>query len=191
MESSSELLIDLLRLIGFAAALAGILIAFAAYRRNRSASHAEEVPAAVLPGYGDAQTVRIVDSQHFDRLRRTARLSCGENIDIFPAHPIVGPRFRVGLKEIAMLDTMPAAHLEIVYSGIQVSCGPLAKEIGYNEFLVPRAFRDEARTAIFHYDESDQMLEFMRVKVVAIDTDARTADVEVMQIRGSWPHTDA
>lgn len=193
MESSS-LLTDLLRLIGFSAVLAGVLIAFVVHRRNRSAGEREEAQAAVAaakPDYRDTPTVRIMDSQHFDRLRRTARLGLGEQIDILPAHPIVGPRFRVSLKQIAMLDATPAAHLEIVYSGVQVSCGPLAKELGYNEFLVPRASREESRTAIFHYEESDDSLELMRVKVNSIDQDARAVELEVLQMRGSWPRPEA
>lgn len=193
MESSSLLLTDLLRLIGFTVAIAGVLIAFALHRRSRASVETQEVPVAVATdaGYRDTPTVRIIDSQHFDRLRRTARLAMGEQIDILPAHPIVGPRFRVTLKEIATLDATPAVHLEIVYSGVQVSCGPLAKEIGYNEFLVPRASRDESRTAIFHFHENGEELEFMRVKVNAIDRDARAVDIEVLQLRGTWPGTDA
>jgi hypothetical protein len=189
MESSPLFFSDLVRLIGFSIALAGALIAFALYRRNRPTFNAEPapVPVATKIAYRDAPTVRVVDSQHFDRLRRTVRLAKGEQIDVLASHPIVGPRFRLTLKSIEMLDATPAAHLEVVYSGIQVSCGPLAKEIGYNEFLVPRAARDESRTGIFHYHESGEALEFMRIKVNAIDVGGGSVEFEVMQMRGSWP----
>jgi hypothetical protein len=193
MESSALFSSDLIHLLGLSAVLACALIAFALYRRSRPTLDVEQTsaPAAASIAYRDAPTVRVIDSQHFDRLRRTVRLAKGEQIDVLASHPIVGPRFRLTLKSIEMLDATPAAHLEVVYSGIQVSCGPLAKEIGYNEFLVPRASRDESRTAIFHYHESGEALEFMRIKVNAIDVSGGSGEFEVMQMRGSWPRADA
>jgi hypothetical protein len=186
MESSALFSSDLIHLLGLSVVFAGALIAFALYRRSRPTLDVEQVSAASI-AYRDAPTVRIIDSQHFDRLRKTVRLAKGEQIDVLASHPIVGPRFRLTLKSIEMLDATPAAHLEIGYSGIQVSCGPLAKEIGYNEFLVPRASRDESRTAIFHYHESSEALEFMRIKVNAIDVSGGSVECEVMQMRGNWP----
>jgi hypothetical protein len=189
MESSPLFFSDLGRLLGFSVALAGALIALTLYRRSRPTLNAEHAPAPVAAkiAYRDAPTVRVVDSQHFDRLRRTVRLAKGEQIDILPAHPVVGPRFRLALKAIEKLDATAAAHLEIAYSGVQVSCGPLAKELGYNEFLVPRASRDESRTAVFHFHESGEALEFMRIKVNEIDAATGSAEFEVMQMRGNWP----
>lgn len=192
MESSAVFSSDLIHLLGLSVVLAGALIAFTLYRRSRPTLDVEQAPGPVTANiaYRDAPTVRVIDSQHFDRLRRTVRLATGEQVDLLASHPIVGPRFRLTLKSIEMLDTTPAAHLEIVYSGIQVSCGPLAKEIGYNEFLVPRASRDESRTAIFHYHESSEVLEFMRIKVNAIDVGSGGVEFEVMQMRGNWPGLD-
>ena len=128
MESSALFSSDLIHLLGLSVVLAGALIAFALYRRSRPTLDVEQASAASI-AYRDAPTVRIIDSQHFDRLRKTVRLARGEQIDVLASHPIVGPRFRLTLKSIEMLDATPAAHLEIVYSGVQVSCGPLAKEL--------------------------------------------------------------
>ena len=160
MESSALFSSDLIHLLGLSVVLAGALIAFALYRRSRPTLDVEQASAPVAANivYRDAPTVRIIDSQHFDRLRKTVRLAKGEQIDVLASHPIVGPRFRLTLKSIEMLDATPAAHLEIGYSGIQVSCGPLAKELGYNEFLVPRASRDEARTAVVRLQHEVEQL---------------------------------
>jgi hypothetical protein len=193
MDSSFLHIIELSQLIWFAVALAATLIGVGLYRRSRSVIEAENTaPAPVARiAYSDTPTVRVLDSQHFDRLRKPVHLAPGQHVDIFPAHPIVGPRFRISLHAISMHDAAEAAHLTIVYAGVQVSCGPLAKEVGYNEFLVPRASRDESRSAVFHYQESSHTLEFMRIKVSAIDRTSNTVELEIVQMRGRWPGGDA
>jgi hypothetical protein len=191
MESSSLLFSDLVRIIGISVAVAVAILAFALYRRPRA--HTPRTPKAsgTRAPARDAPTVRIIDSQHFDRLRKTVQLTPGEQVDILAAHPVVGPRFRITLKGVETRETGAVAHLHVVYSGLQVSCGPLTTEIGYNEFLVPRATRDESRTAVFHYQESLEAMEFMRIKVTAIELDPVSVELEVMQMRGNWPGVDA
>jgi hypothetical protein len=179
--------------VWFAIAFAGMLIALAFYRRSRSGLDASEKPA--LPTgtivYRDTPTVRLSDSQHFDRLRKTASLRVGKHVDIVQAHPLVGPRFRITLHGIVMHGASEAAHISVIFNGHQVSCGPLGKEVGYNEFYIPRAARDESRSAVFFYNESGHALEFMRVKIAALDANAQTAGVEAMQMRGNWPGSEA
>lgn len=189
MDSSSLHITDLSQLIWFAVVLAAALIGVAVYRRSRGTIEAERTaPAPVAKvAYSDTPTVRVLDSQHFDRLRKPVHLAPGQHADIFPTHPIVGPRFRISLHAISTHGAAEAAHLTVVYAGVQVSCGPLAKEVGYNEFLLPRASRDESRSAIFHYQEGSHTLEFMRIKVNAIDRSRNTVELEVVQMRGRWP----
>jgi hypothetical protein len=190
MESSSLLFSDLVRIIGISIAVAIAILAFALYRRPRPSTERSPKPISVRAPNRDAPTVRIIDSQHFDRLRKTVLLTPGEHVDILTAHPVVGPRFRITLNGVDTHDGAPLAHLTVVYSGLQVSCGPQAKEIGYNEFLVPLATRNESRTAVFHYQESLEAMEFMRIKVTAIDLDPVNVELEVMQMRGNWPGVD-
>lgn len=192
MDPSSLHISELSQLIWLAVALAVALVGFGVYRRSRHPIEAENTaPApAVKIAYSDAPTVRVLDSQHFDRLRKSVHLTPGQHVDIFPAHPIVGPRFRISLHAIKTHAGADAAHVTIVYAGVQASCGPLAKELDYNEFLIPQAARDESRSAIFHFQDTSHTLEFMRIKVTAIDRSTSTVELEVTHMRGRWPTGD-
>lgn len=189
MDSSSLHILELPQLIWFAVALGAALVGVGIYRRWRPSVHVQRPRSApsVSVTYSDAPTVRVLDSQHFDRLRKPVHLTPGEHVDILPAHPIIGPRFRIRLNGISGHGANEAAHITVVYAGVQVSCGPLAKELDFNEFLVPRASRDESRSTVFHYRESSHALEFMRLKVSAIDRSTKTVEIEVVQMRGRWP----
>jgi hypothetical protein len=189
MEPTPSFIFDVSQAVWFAFALAGVGLAAVAYRRSRASLDASQAPSPATAKlvYSDVPTVRIVDSQHFERLRKVVSLSPGEHSDILQAHPLVGPRFRITLNAISRNGASDAAQIGVVYCGVQVSCGPLAKELGYNEFLMPRAASDESRSAVFHYQENGNALDFMRIKVKGIDASAGTVELEVMQMRGQWP----
>lgn len=189
MESASIISSDLLTCLGLVLALASVSVGYLIFRRARS-TQTVEPPAPVKIVYRDAPTVRVSDSQHFDRLRKVLNLTAGEEVDILHSHPVVGPRFRVILHGIVMHGASDAAHLSVVFHGQQVSCGPLGRELGYNEFYIPRAGRDESRSAIFHYTDSDNALDLMRIKVNSIDVSRGTAQIEVMQMKGNWPGSE-
>jgi hypothetical protein len=192
MDSAALISPDYTRLIWFAIVCAVALICLSVYRRNRSSLEPNEKPATVGSiVYNDAPTVRVTDSQHFDRLRKVVRLSAGQHTDIVQSHPIVGPRFRITFHGLVMHGASEAAHVSIVFHGNQVSCGPLAREVNYNEFYLPRAAREESRSALFYYNESGNALEFMRIKVNDIDSAKKTAEIEAMQMRGNWPGSEA
>ena len=193
MDSAALISPDYTRLIWFTIACAVALIGFSVYRRTRSSLESSEKPAATVGTivYNDAPTVRVTDSQHFDRLRKVVRLNAGQHTDIVQAHPIVGPRFRITFHGLVMHGASESAHVSIVFHGNQVSCGPLAREVNYNEFYLPRAAREESRSALFYYNESGNALEFMRIKVNDIDSANKTAEIEAMQMRGNWPGSEA
>jgi hypothetical protein len=193
MDPSPLQIAELPQAILLAAAFAIGLISASFYRRARPSVPAEPArPAPVAKvAYSDAPTVRVLDSQHFDRLHKPVHLAAGQHIDIVPTHPVVGPRFRITLHEIATHEGHDAAHVSIVYAGVQLSCGPRTKELDYNEFLMPVGSRDESRSSIFHFQETTHTLEFLRIKVNAIDPTAKTAELEVTQMRGKWPGGDA
>ena len=133
----------------------------------------------------DAPTVRVADSQRVDRRRRIVRLSAGEHVDILETPAGMEPRFRITLKSIVRMAD--SAHIAVTFGGTRVSCGPLVQEQSTNEFIVPRALRDESRSSVFHYYEKGTSLDFMRIKVRSLDAAAGTAELDVVQIAAHWP----
>jgi hypothetical protein len=158
------------------------------FRRQRpsvASGPATTPPAGII--YRDVPTVRVVESQRVDRMRKIARLTVGEHIDLLDTPAGMNPRFRVRLKEIAQRGDGYAAHIAVSFNGIQLSCGPLVKETGFNEFIVPRAGRDEHRCSVFHYRESGDSLDFMRIRVRSADAARGTAELDMMHVLGHWP----
>lgn len=192
MDSISALYIsELPRLLCLAVAVTAGFIAAASYwRRQRASALAPMHRNAAPPDkiiYNYTPTVRVVDSQRVDRMRKVVRLAAGEHIDVLETRAGSSPRFRLALKSIARCDGFDAAQIHVEFGGTQISCGPMVVETGFNEFIVPRATRDEPRSAVFHYHENGDSLDFMRIKIRAIDADANTAELDVMQVSGHWP----
>jgi hypothetical protein len=157
-------------------------------RRQRPsiAAGPDNNPAAGIV-YRDTPTVRVLESQRVDRMRKVARLKVGEHIDLLETPAGLNPRFRVRLKEIVQRGDGYAAHIAVAFNGTQLSCGPLVKETGFNEFILPRAGRDEHRCSVFHYRESGDSLDFMRIKVRHADAAVGTAELDMMHLLGHWP----
>ena len=180
-------------------AVVAMLIAAASYlRRHRpylllsSLRQAEPGAGAAKPTaadiiYRDAPTVRVVDSQRVDRLRKVARLQVGSQLDVLETRVGITPRFRITLKGVDQRADLETAHIGVDFGGAEVSCGPLVHEVAYNEFILPRVSREEPRSAVFHYHENGNSLDFMRIRLRHIDTQARTAEIDVMQVSGHWP----
>lgn len=168
---------------------AGFIAAVTYMHRQRAAAElAMQRAAAAMPAkiiYNDAPTVRIVDSQRVDRRRKILRLTAGEHVDILETPEGMEPRFRITLKSVVRMAD--AAHIAVAFGGTRVSCGPLVQEQSTNEFIVPRALRDEPRSAVFHYYEKGSSLDFMRIKVRSLDAAAGTAELDVMQVAAHWP----
>jgi hypothetical protein len=199
MSAFDILLQDIPRLVGFLIAVSATLVAVAAYlRRDRAPAalaqpSAERRPKGIV--YHDAPTIRMVDSQRIDRLRKVVRLAPGEHVDVLDTPQgralELTPRFRVTLKRIVRMDDGTAlAQVAVDFGGVAVSCGPLVEETAFNEFVLPRATRDEPRNSVFHYHESGDALDFMRIKLRGVDMDQDIAEIDVMQVSGHWPATD-
>lgn len=182
---------DTAQMLALAVAFAAGLIAAAVYWRQRSTLIAvnrqgvAQPPATII--YNDTPTVRVVDSQRVDRLRKVVQLASGAHVDILEPQAGATPRFRITLKSIMERAQIPAAHIAVEFRGTSLSCGPLVEEIAYNEFVLPRALRDEPRSSVFHYYERGDALDFMRIKIRSIDPKTRTAEIDVMQVQGHWP----
>jgi hypothetical protein len=171
-----------------AAVTGGLIAAIFLHRQRATAALAVQRAAAPAPGkiiYSDAPTVRVADSQRVDRRRRIVHLTAGEHVDILETPEGMEPRFRITLKSVVRMAD--AAHIAVAFGGTRVSCGPLVQERSTNEFIVPRALRDECRSSVFHYYERGSALDFMRIKVRSLDAAAGTAELDVMQIAAHWP----
>ena len=193
MEPISTLIPDLPRLLCLVIALAGGLFAAMSFvRRHRhptTTSVQQRAAAAPNAGkiiYHDAPTVRVAESQRVDRVRKLARLMPGEYVDVLENRGSPVPRFRVTLKAIGQRDDVPTAHIIVSFGGTQISCGPDVEEVGSNEFIVPRTSRDEPRTAVFHYHERGDALDFMRIKLRGIDAGSGAAEIDLLQVSGNW-----
>lgn len=150
-----------------------------------SAARAAAPPAPIV--YRDTPTVRVADSQRVDRNRKIIRLDVGQSTDMLATATGLPPRFRISLKNIVDDSDLEAAHICVEFSGAQLSCGPLVDETGFNEFVIPRASRDEHRSSVFYYYERGDSLEFMRIKLKSADAKTRQAELDVMQLHGHWP----
>jgi hypothetical protein len=187
----NPVIIDLPRILCLAVAIGGALIALASYwRRQRTslvngAQRRINVPTAGKIVYHDAPTVHAVDSQRVDRLRKVARLNPQEFIDVLESRGSPIPRFRVTVKSIESEGEAPSARILVEFGGTPVSCGALVKEIGPNQFVLPRAIHDEPRSSVFHFHERGDTLDFMRIKLNAVDNGA--AEIEILQVSGHWP----
>ena len=189
MDSSPLLSAQLPLLLCLAVAVTGGLIAAIFLHRQRAA-HAIAMQRVAAPAagkiiYSEAPTVRVSDSQRVDRRRKTLRLTAGEHVDILETPEGMEPRFRITLKSVVRMAD--SAHIAVAFGGTRVSCGPLVQEQSTNEFIVPRALRDESRSSVFHYYEKGSSLDFMRIKVRSLDAAAGTAELDVMQIAAHWP----
>ncbi|HEY6643119.1 hypothetical protein [Povalibacter sp.] len=188
---------DTPRLVGLTIAVAAAVVAMVAYSRRRRSSAQSgmnrrniAVPRAAT--YRDTPTIRVPDSQRIGRLRKLVRLAPGEHVDVLesPAGaPIVTPpRFRITLHKVFRLDDGSiAAHIAVQFGGAAVSCGPLVEETGFNEFVLPRAARDEPRNCVFHYQQHGDSFDFMRIKLRSLDMDADIAEIDVLQMSEHWP----
>jgi hypothetical protein len=170
----------------------GLLTAFVVAALYWRRQHAPVAPAraTAAPGpivYRDAPTVRVTDSQRVDRTRKLVRVTAGEFVDVLAAVAGLPPRFRITVKNIVAGSDLEAAHIGVEFGGTQLSCGPLVHETACNEFVLPRATRDEHRSSIFFYHERGDSLEFMRIKLKSADLSTGLVELDVMQLHGHWP----
>jgi hypothetical protein len=189
--SGTSLIADAAQMLALAIAFAAALVAAAVYWRQRSTvlgvqrEGLAQPPANII--YNDPPTVRMIESQRVDRLRKVVQLGTGAYVDILECPAGDTPRFRITLKSVLERAESAVAHIAVEFRGTPVSCGPLVQEIAFNEFVLPRTLRDEPRSAVFHYHERGDALDFMRIKVRSLDLQAQTAEIDVMQVLGHWP----
>jgi hypothetical protein len=187
-----NLLADLPKILVLVVALVGGMLAASTWWRRHRASvtfgmqrNARSSAGKIV--YHDAPTVRVVDSQRVDRVRKILRLTPGEFVDVLENRGGPIPRFRVTLKHVLSDGDAPAARIYVEYGGTALSCGPLVQEISHNEFVLPRTARDDPRSSVVYFHERGDSLDFMRIKLRAIDAETNSAEIDVMQVSGHWP----
>lgn len=168
--------------------LTAFILAALYWRRQHAPVSATRAAAARGPiVYRDAPTVRVTDSQRVDRTRKIVRVNAGEFVDVLAPAAGLPPRFRITVKNIIEGSDLEAAHIVVAFGGTQLSCGPLVHETACNEFVLPRATRDEHRSSVFFYHERGESLEFMRIKLKSADAGTGRVELDVMQLHGHWP----
>ena len=168
--------------------MAAFIVAAVYWRRQQMPATATRAPARSAPiVYRESPTVRVADSQRVDRTRKVINLRVGEALDLLPNAAGMPPRFRITCKHIVDGSDLEAAHIVVEFSGAQLSCGPLVHETGFNEFVIPRASRDEHRSSVFYYYERGDSLEFMRMKLKSANLSHGTIELDIMQMHAHWP----
>jgi hypothetical protein len=192
MDPVTQMLADLPKILVLGIALLGALLALSTWWRRHRASALAGMQRAARGTVGkivyhDAPTVRVVDSQRVDRVRKILRLAPGESVDVLEDYGGPIPRFRITLKGILTDGDAPAARVFVEYGGTALSCGPLVQELGHNDFVLPRTARDDPRTSIVYFHERGDALDFMRIKVRAVEAETNCAEIDVLQVSGNWP----
>jgi hypothetical protein len=177
--------------------IAAAAFAFVTWRtKQRNAQQSIETLApqpAPLIAKGDAPTVRLGESQRIDRLHKVISLKSGEHDDLLDLTFDGIPRLRISLasvEQIAADEKFPKArdcariHLEL--SGAIAGCGALVQEVAINQFLVPQATQDEQRSSILHFHGKDDIVNFLRIKVLRLNVEQSTADIDVLHVSGHW-----
>lgn len=165
----------------------GIWVGRHRWRQRQVQVDAADAVDEVLPlAGGDAPTVRVGGSERIDRLHRVVTLDVGEHADLLDMTFDRIPRLRIALIGIEQVEAHEYAQLRIELGGATAGCGSLVKEVGTNEFLVPRATPDEHRSSILHFHGRDDIVNFLRVKIIRIDSVTRSADIDVLHVCGHW-----
>jgi hypothetical protein len=180
-----------------ALSIAAAAFAFATWRaKQRRAQPSIETFApqpAPIVAKGDAPTVRVGESQRIDRLHKILTLKSGEHDDLLDLTFDGIPRLRISLANVEQIDadekfptTRDCARIHLELSGAIAGCGALVKEVAINQFLVPQATPDEQRCSILHFHGKDDIVNFLRIKVLRLNVEQSTADIDVLHVSGHW-----
>jgi hypothetical protein len=183
--------------VGLIAAAAALWAVFRRWRRTRSSPTLDLVAAPSAPqpvvARGDTPTIRLGDSQRIDRLHKVISLQAGEYVDLLDLTFDQIPRLRITFINVERVEgdeQHPAprdcARIHLELGGAIAGCGALVKEVAVNQFLVPRATQDEHRCSILHFHGKDDLVNFLRVKVLNLDSERQSVDVDVLHVSGQW-----
>jgi len=129
-------------------------------------------------------TVRLSDTQRIDRLHRVVTLAAGEKADLKDMSFGRLPKFSVSFGGVEQARGQDFAHIKIELGGASADCGASVRELGDNDFLVPRATPDDQRCSILYMSGKGDAISFLQVKVQKLDAVERSASIDVLHVRG-------
>lgn len=182
-------------LILLACAVALIVAGWRLKHRRIDVSLADDAPAPAAPvvAKGDTPTIRLGESQRIDRLHKIISLKSGEHEDLLDLTFDGIPRLRIeliGIEHVDADERVPngrdCARIHLELGGAIAGCGTYVKEAAVNRFLVPQAAQDEQRYSILHFHGKDNVVNFLRIKVLRLNAEHGTADIDVLHVSGQW-----
>jgi hypothetical protein len=129
-------------------------------------------------------TMRLSDTQRIDRLHRVVTLTVGEKADLKELSFGRLTKLAVVFDGVEHARGQDFARIKLELGGASADCGVSVKELGDNDFLVPRAAPDDQRCIIHYMSGKGDAVSFLQVKVQKIDPIERSAAIDVLHLRG-------
>ncbi len=129
-------------------------------------------------------TVRLSDTQRIDRLHRVVTLTAGQKADLKEMSFGRLSKLSVALTGIEQARGKDFARIKLELGGASADCGASVKELGENDFLVPRATIDEQRCSIMYVCGKPDAVSFLQVKVQNLNPVEGSVSIDVLHVRG-------
>ncbi len=153
---------------------------------RREHSEATDYTRTTKLVYTDAPTVRLSDTQRIDRLQRVVSLKAGQHADLKDLTFGRLSQLRVELTGIEQESGEDFAHVRIELGGAAATCGAAVQELSQNDFLIPRAGKDDQRSSVLYFCGKNDAVSFLQVKVRLLDAVEQSAAIDVLHVRGRW-----
>ncbi len=129
-------------------------------------------------------TMRLSDTQRIDRLHRVVTLKVGQKADLKDLSFDRIPKLAVTFGGVEHARGQDFARIKLELGGASADCGLSVKELGDNDFLMPRAMPDDPRSSIHYMSGKGDAVSFLQVKVQKIDPVERSAAIDILHVRG-------
>lgn len=129
-------------------------------------------------------TMRLSDTQRIDRLHKVVTLTVGQKADLKELTFDRLPKLAVTFGGVEQARGQDFARIKIELGGASADCGMSVKEVGENDFLVPRSTQDDQRCLIHYMCGKGDAVSFLQVKVQKIDPVGGSAAIDVLHLRG-------
>jgi hypothetical protein len=174
-----------LGIVALLALVLGVVLLKALWPKKKSGkrSHVKSVsPDGTVKDF--MSTMRLSDTQRIDRLHRLVTLSTGEKADLKDLSFDRLTKLAVTFRGIEQARGQDFARIKLELGGASADCGISVKEVGDNDFLVPRAAPDDPRCVIHYMSGKGDAVSFLQVKVQKIDPVKGSAAIDVLHLRG-------
>jgi hypothetical protein len=165
--------------------LSGVLLKWVWPKKATAQKKRSRRPASNDGGVQDfMSTMRLSDTQRIDRLHRVVTLAIGEKADLKELSFDRLPKLSVSFNGVEHARGQDFARIKLELGGATADCGQSVKEVGDNDFLVPRAAPDDPRCVIHYMSGKGDAVSFLQVRVQKIDPVERSAAIDVLHLRG-------